>query len=107
MITRHTNNAPEAKTSTRYPDWQQHAKNVEGMPIDISDREAESFIKSLPNSADVVYYLQSHHNEARALQRMSGNQAVRMLIEISHKTAKPGGHEAPRTTNVPPSHHLR
>ena len=96
----HQQRVQEARAENRYPDWEQHVRNVTASGVDIGDREA-AFIKSLPNSADVVYYLQSHINETAALRRMSNHEVTRTLIEISHKAARPSAREAPRTTKAP------
>jgi hypothetical protein len=96
----HLQRAREAMAENRYPDWDHHMKNMQTYVGDIRPQEA-ALIKSLPNSVDVVYYLITHPSETVALQRMSSHEVTRALIEISHKAARPGGYEAPRTTRAP------
>jgi hypothetical protein len=94
----HAQRVAEAKNY--YPDLEQAARNAAAAQVDVSDSQA-AFIQSLPNSADVVYYLVTHHDETRALSRMSGQEASRELINISHKAASNGTPKAPRKTSAP------
>ncbi|WP_035350823.1 hypothetical protein [Edaphobacter aggregans] len=83
------------EAQSRYPDWNQAFQNHD-IPM---RNEHLAFIMSLPNSADVSYYLATHPNEAMPLLQMPNSDATRTLINISHK-AKPAQAER-RTTSAP------
>ena len=93
----HKDRALEARK--HYPDWEQQARSAVAAGVDVTNQQA-AFIKTLPNSADVVYYLTTHHDETRALLRMSSHEATRALINISHKVARPA-EAAPKKTTAP------
>ena len=97
----HQQRVREAGAENRYPDWEQVRRNTEAAGVDVGPREM-AFIQSLPNSPDVVYYLCTHHNETMALGRMSGHEATRTLIEISHKAARPSAPAAKKTSAPKP-----
>lgn len=75
------------EASKRYPDWEEVGKRIVASGVDVGDREA-AFIRSLPNSADVVYYLGTHPRETMALARMPSHEASRELINISHNVIR-------------------
>jgi hypothetical protein len=83
-----------------YQDWEQQARSAAAAGVDVTNQQA-AFIKTLPNSADVVYYLTTHHDETRALARMPSQEATRTLINISHKAGRSRTSEARRTTSAP------
>jgi hypothetical protein len=83
-----------------YPDWNEAGNKAVAAGIDISDSQA-AFVKSLPNSADVTYYLLTHPDDTMALSRMNSHEATRALITISHKAARPSAPAARTTTSAP------
>jgi hypothetical protein len=89
----HNQRAAEARS--RYADWDQAFRDS-GNPL--MRNEHLAFIKSLPNSADVAYYLATHPSEATALVQMPNYDATRVLIDISHR-ARP--QESTRRTSAP------
>ena len=92
----HAQRAMDARS--RYKDWDQVFQSTGNIQV---RNEHLAFVKSLPNSADVAYYLATHPNEAMALVQMPTHDATRWLIDVSHKTSRQSSSNENRTTRAP------
>lgn len=84
----------------RHPDWREAAQNASRAGVDVTSQQA-AFIKTLPNSADVAYYLAKNHIETRAIAQMNSSNAWRALMNISHQLARESAAPAPKKTAAP------
>jgi hypothetical protein len=84
----------------RYPDWREAVQSASRAGVDVTSQQM-AFIKTLPNSADVAYYLTKNHSETRAIARMDNTNAWRALMNISHQLARGGAPIEKKTTKAP------